>query len=111
MRFYKHLYMGEKAKQKRFVMIQRVRHNRFSPGMHVITPASGERCLLDILPASALASEHYKKQKDLLILGIGASYGETLELAGRMISDMYRKTGTFRRDFFTSGESGENREI
>lgn len=102
MRFYKHLYMGEKAKQKRFVMIQRIRHNRFLPGMHVITPASGDFCLLDILPASALASEHYKRQEDLLILGISASYEEALELAGQMISDMYRETGTFRRSFFIS---------
>lgn len=95
MRWYKHLYVGEKAKKKRFSIIQKLRRGKLQPKVHVITPASGEKNILDILPASVLQQEYYRKQEELLILGIGASYDEALEVAARIVSDLYRTTGGF----------------
>ena len=95
MRWYKHLYVGEKAKKKRFSIIQNLRKGRLQPKVHVIVPASGGKNILDILPSYVLLQEYYKKQEDLLILGIGADYFETLEVAGKIIHDLYCATGGF----------------
>lgn len=95
MRWYKHLYVGERAGKKRFSMIQNIRKNRFQPGVHVITPASNEKNLLDIYPAAVLLQSYYKNNEDLLILGIGADYFETLLVARDIVDDIYRQTGGF----------------
>ncbi len=95
MHWYKYLYVGERAKSRRFSIIQNIRHGRFQPGVYVIVPAAGSSNILDILPASELLGEYYKKQESLLVLGIGASYDDVLETAGRIVSDLYRETGGF----------------
>lgn len=95
MRWYKHLYVGEEAKKRRFFIIQGIRLNRIQPGVHVITPASSEKNVLDIYPATVLRQRYYKEKKELLILGIGADYFEALEVAGRIVNDIYRETGGF----------------
>lgn len=95
MRWYKHLYVGEKAKKKRFSMIQRIRQNKFQPGVHVLTPASNGQNLLDIYPAAVLLQDYYKNKDELLILGIGADYYDALEVARRIVDDIYRETGGF----------------
>lgn len=100
MRWYKHLYLGENAKKKRFSIIQNIRLARKQPNVHVIVPAAGESNILDILPSSNLQQDYYKNQRDLLILGIGADYFETLEVARQIIDDLYRTTGGFRLNDF-----------
>lgn len=95
MRWYKHLYVGEKAKKRRFQIIQKIRRNQFQPGVHIITPPSNPANVLDIYPAAVFLKEYYRKQEDLMILGIGADYFETLEVAGKIVSDLYRTTGAF----------------
>ena len=100
MRWYRHLYVGEKAKKNRFSIIQKIRRGKIQPGVHVIVPASGEKNILDILPSYVLLQEYYKKQEELLILGIGANYFETLEVAGKIIHDLYHACGGFNlKDF------------
>ena len=66
MRWYEKLYVGEKAKKHRYEMIQAVRNGR-PMGFYVLTPAAGERNLLDIYPALTLKLPYYEKQ-DLLIV-------------------------------------------
>lgn len=100
MRWYKHLYVGEKAKKKRFLIIQNIRKGKLQPKVHVIVPASGGQNILDILPSCVLSQEHYKKQEDLLILGIGADYFESLAVAGEIVHDLYTSTGGFVLDDF-----------
>ena len=107
MRWYKHLYVGKKAKKKRFMIIQNIRNHRFQTGVHVITPPSCGSNVLDIYPAKVLLNDYYKKQEGLLILGIGADYDETLEVAGRIVSDMYRATGGFCTAAFLGRRSQE----
>ena len=53
MRWYEKLYVGEKAKKHRYETIQAVRNGR-PMGFYVLTPAAGERNLLDIYPALTL---------------------------------------------------------
>ena len=66
MRWYEKLYVGEKAKKHRYETIQAVRNGR-PMGFYVLTPAAGERNLLDIYPALTLKLPYYEKQ-DLLIV-------------------------------------------
>ena len=66
MRWYEKLYVGEQAKKHRYETIQAVRNGR-PMGFYVLTPAAGERNLLDIYPALTLKLPYYEKQ-DLLIV-------------------------------------------
>ena len=66
MRWYEKLYVGEKVKKHRYETIQAVRNGR-PMGFYVLTPAAGERNLLDIYPALTLKLPYYEKQ-DLLIV-------------------------------------------
>ena len=103
MRWYKHLYVGQKAKKKRFTIIQNIRKGRFQAGVHVITPASCGENLMDIYPASLLLTEYYSKKEDLLILGIAADYYEALEVARDIVDEMYHTTGGFSiREFLSN---------
>lgn len=93
MRWYERLYVGERAKKKRYAIIQAVREEKKS-GYYVLTPASNEKNLLDIYPAVTLQQPYYREQK-LLIVGIAADYQDAAMLAGKIIADVYRKTGGY----------------
>ncbi len=95
MLWYDHLYMGEKAKKHRFSIIQNIRRKKYRPGIYVITPASNENNILDIYPVMVLSQEYYAK-KELLILGIAQGYQESLEVAARIVSELYERTGSFQ---------------
>lgn len=99
MRWYKHLYVGENARKRRFSIIQKIRRNKLQPGIYVITPASNGNNILDIYPAVTLMQPYYQ-ESDQMILGIADGYDEALLLAGRIVDEMYRETGAFHLDKF-----------
>lgn len=92
MRWYRHLYVGERAGRHRFSIIQKIRLDQLQPEVYVITPASNGNNILDIHPSSSLLQPYYKEQ-DLLILGIAVGHQEAMEVAGEIVDEMYRKTG------------------
>ncbi len=104
--WYNWLYVGEKAKKKRYRIINGIRRSRPKPGVYVITPALNGNNILDIYPSIEFLSSFYR-DKDFLIIGIAAGYWEALEVAGRIIDDMYRKTGGFDLPGFIKGEAGK----
>ena len=83
-------------------MIQAVRNGR-PMGFYVLTPAAGERNLLDIYPALTLKLPYYEKQ-DLLIVGIAADFEDASMLAGRIICEVYKKTGGYDVNSFLFGK-------
>lgn len=93
MRWYERLYLGEKAKKNRFSILQAVRKEK-SSGYYILTPASNPKNLLDIYSAHTLNQPYYKKQ-DLLIVGVAADYEDAAVLAGKIIRDVYKKTGGY----------------
>ena len=93
MRWYERLYLGEKAKKHRFSILQVVRKEKTS-GYYILTPASNPKNLLDIYSAHTLNQPYYKKQ-DLLIVGVASDYDDAAMLAGRIIEDVYKKTGGY----------------
>lgn len=100
------LYVGEKAKRKRYRIIQGIRRLKPKPGVYVITPASNGNNILDIYPSMVFLSPFYRDE-DFLILGIAADYWEALEVAGRIVDDMYQKTGGFDLPGFIREEAGK----
>ena len=100
------LYTGEKAKKKRYRIIQGIRRSKPQPGIYVITPASNGNNILDIYPAAVLILPFYRDE-EFLIMGIASDYWEALEVAGRIVNDMYRKTGGFDLPAFIGEEAGK----
>lgn len=93
MRWYKPLYLGEKAKEKRFSLLQGLRRGRPLPRVYVITLAAGGNNLLDIYPQPELLLPYYRK-REFLILGVALGYFEALEVARQIVDDVYQATGT-----------------
>ena len=94
MEWYNHLYVGKKAKRRRYAIIQGIRDGVFDPLSYVITPPQNGNNILDIYPAAMLHLPPYKDQ-DMLILGIAADYWEALEVVRRIVDEMYQSTGGF----------------
>lgn len=98
MYWHKHLYVGECAGKHRFSIIQKIRNREIQPGVYILTPASNEQNILDILPSVTWCQLEQEKpgEKERLILGIAEGYEEALLLAGKIVDEMYRETGGFR---------------
>ena len=94
MNYYEHLYMGEKAKERRYGILQGLRERRLLPEVYVIMPPLNGNNILDIYPAYMLLLGKYREQ-EFKILGIAEGYQEALELSGTIINEMYKKTGGF----------------
>ena len=103
MRWYERLYLGEKAKKNRFSILQALRQEK-STGFYVITPASNPKNLFDIYSASAIKQPYYKN-KNLLIVGVAADYEDAAMLVGRIVGDIYRKTGGYDVSRFLNQET------
>lgn len=94
MRWWKHLYMGEHAGEKRAEVLRGIREKRMMPDTYVITlPESGNH-ILDIRPVLLLTKEEREGQGPL-ILGVASGMEEARELVRIMVDDMYKKTGEF----------------
>lgn len=94
MRWYNHLYVGEKAKKKRYAIIQGIRRGTLMPDAFVITPPQNGNNVLDIYPAAMLLLPPYRDQ-ELMILGIASTYWEALSVVRDIVDEMYQRTGGF----------------
>ena len=98
MNWYKNLYLGEEAGKKKSKIIHQLEKHSVSFGVYVITLASNGKDLLDVLPAFMLYRGHTRERE---ILGIAVTKEEALEVCGKIISDVYSKTGSYDvRSFF-----------
>ena len=95
--WYKKLYTGEAAKKRRFAIVQKLRSGTASSSVYVIVPAANPKNLLDIYSAPNFYPR--EKRKPQLILGIAWGYQDALNLAGKMVDELYQATGGF--DFLT----------
>ena len=94
MEWHKDLYTGESIRGRQKKVKWKIMHNAGQPFVYVLTLASNEENLLDIIPARELLQKHYPK-KGLYIVGLAGNYEEALELAGCIVSDVYKATGGF----------------
>ena len=94
MRWWKHLYMGDRALKNRAKVLMGIREGRTIPDTYVITlPESGNH-ILDIRPVLLLKKEEREEDK-FLVLGVASGYGEAAEVVRTMVDDMFRATGAF----------------
>lgn len=103
MHWYNHLYVGEKAKKRRFSIIQGIREEKLQPEVYVITPPQNGNNVLDIYPSAMLLLPPYRNE-DYLVLGIAVTYWEALEVVRQMADDMYRRTGGFDLSAFLGAD-------
>lgn len=94
MKWYRHLYMGKTAKKKKYQIVWKIKHRAGLLDTYVITLASNENNLLDIMNSSVLLQPYYKKNS-VFIVGIACGYEEALEVIQEIISEVYEKTGFF----------------
>lgn len=94
MRWWKHLYMGDRAAGNRPGVLRGIREGKPMPDTYVITlPESGNH-ILDIRPVLLLTKKE-RQAEDFLVLGVASGYGEACEVVRSMVDDMYRRTGAF----------------
>ena len=89
MKWYDDLYVGESIVHKTNKIKWKIRHNAGQINIYVITLASGEKNLLDIIPS------HELLQKQLYVIGLAKGYDEAVEVAASVIDEVYRQTGAF----------------
>ena len=105
MNWHEDLYVGESIRHRYRKVKWKIMHNAGQMFAYVITLASNERNLLDLIPARELLQKHYPK-KHLYVVGLAGNYDEAIALAGQIVSDVYRTTGAFdvRRYFLQQGK-------
>ena len=100
MKWYKKLYVGEKAQKAKYRVFGRIRRNRFQPDTYLITLSDNPNNLLDMFPANILNQPYFKKNKGkqsdgLYVVGLAVGYEEGLEVITRIIDDVYSNTAGF----------------
>ena len=108
MRLYERLYIGDKAKKNRFSILQSLRAEKTS-GYYVLTPASNPKNLLDIYSAASW-NQSYFKQQDPWIIGIAADHEDAAALVGKIVGEVYRKTGGYDVGGFLKQEIAKQQE-
>lgn len=94
MKWYKELYVGDIAREKKHTMIGKIRFRRFQKDAYLITLPSNGNNLLDIYPSYVLLQKVYRS-KELFVVGLACGYDEALEVTRRVVDDVYQNTGGF----------------
>lgn len=94
MKWYDDLYVGESIIHKTNKIKWKILHNAGQIRIYVITLASNNKNLLDIIPSQELMQKGYPK-KDLYVVGLAKGYDESVEVAASIIDEVYRQTGAF----------------
>ncbi len=92
MRWWEHLYLGERAGRAGEGFLKKLEEGRCLPDDYVITLPQCGNHLFDIRPALLLTA---KEREGLMVLGAASGYGEAKEVVRRMVDDMYQATGGF----------------
>lgn len=100
MTWYKEFYAGESIEHKKEKVKWKILHNAGQLDIYVIALSSNCENLLDIISAKELMQKAYPEQ-DMLVVGVDKGYDNALELAAKIIMDVYQKTGNLNvRDYF-----------
>ncbi len=101
-------YAGEGVARKKWKIKWKISHNAGQLGVYVITLSSNPKNLLDIIPSWELMQKYYPKA-GLVVVGVDKGYENAMELAGRIVMDVYRKTGDFHvREYFLKRQEGKH---
>lgn len=94
MRWAVNLYTTESTKKHLPRIMRAVRRRRLLPSIRLVTIASNEQNLLDIIPAAAYL-QHGLRLLNPDIVGIAKDQEEAKELAAQIIGDVWSRRGNF----------------
>ena len=94
MKWYDDLYVGESIIHKTNQVKWKILHNAGQINIYVITLASNDKNLLDIIPSHELLQRGYPK-RELYIIGLAKGYDEAVQTAAAIVDEVYRSTGAF----------------
>ena len=100
MLFHNKLYFDEEsAKQKKKIM-KKLKHNKETIGVYVITLSLNPEDELDIYPSYVLRQKEYIN-KDIIVVGIASDREKAMELLVKMTDDCFNemKAISFRQFF------------
>lgn len=99
-RWYKKLYMGEKARKKRYKIVWKVKYKAGLWNTYLITVPIFGNNQLEIIDSSEILQKHYN-YTTTCVVGIAIGYEEALQLVERIVSDVLMETKDVRiREFF-----------
>ncbi|MDO5381872.1 MAG: hypothetical protein Q4F06_04005 [Eubacteriales bacterium] len=98
MKWYKKLYIGEKAKKEKYKVFGHIKQSRFCSDTFLITLSENPDNLLDIYSANVLKQPHFKNKRyrdNVYVVGLAKGRDEALELVRQIVDDVYKGTGAF----------------
>lgn len=98
MKWYKGLYLGEKAKEDKYKILGKVVKSRFQADTFLVMLPSNSSNVLDILQANYLNQPHFRKKyykQEIYVVGIAKGRDEALELVRQIVDEVYQATGGF----------------
>lgn len=98
MKWYKGLYLGEKAREDKYKILGKVVRSRFQADTFLIMLPSNPANVLDVVPAVYLNQPHFNKKfykNEVYVVGIAKGRNEALELVRSIVDEVYQATGGF----------------
>lgn len=108
--WYKEFYAGESIERKKEKVKWKILHNAGQLDIYVIALSSNPANLLDIISAKELMQKSYPK-RDMMVIGVDKGYDNAVELTGKIISEVFQKTGNLNiRDYFLERQKNFRRD-
>jgi hypothetical protein len=106
--WHKNLYVSENIHHKQNKVIWKIKHGAGQIGIYIITLASNEANLLDIIPSTDLMFKAYPKSH-LHVVGLAKGYDEALSVASTIIDEVYHMTGGFDVRYYLLGDEAKGK--
>ena len=107
MKWYKKLYLSEKAKDSKYKVFWKVKAGKVQKDTFLITLSDHSDNVLDIYSANVLLQPHCKQSHvidNIYVVGLAMSYDDALLLVQDIIGEVYANTGGFKiREYLRFG--------
>lgn len=100
MLFHNKLYVDSEVSKQKNKIIRKLKHNKETIGIYVITLSNNPKDELDIYPSYVLRQKEYINQ-ELIVVGIASDKDKAMELIVNMTDDCFSEMGKISfRQFF-----------
>lgn len=93
MEYYRNLYLGEMIAGRAQKVKEKLEKGETVWNTYLIVLAKGPRNQLEFFD-SILLKQNWFKEKEYLVVGMAASYGEALKVTECIVDDVYKKTNS-----------------
>lgn len=100
MLFHNKLYVDEDISKQKKKIMRKLKHNKETIGVYIITLSLNPEDELDIYPSYVLRKKEYI-DKDIIVVGVASDKEKAMELLVNMTDDCYEEMGRISfRQFF-----------